>query len=184
VASSRHTWQIYRIILNVLDFSKLIGYDISDVKLIKTEIDKMNLEQMIRIHAKVLLETSSLPVSSISQITGLSAPSLWSIRRMVASLTSCVLLIDKLAHDLDVTYKLNPEPFEDGERARARKALFAGKTLDTTLVTALGWEDTIIAYNKLKTRVTSDQSRIPCESATWQPPVTRGIRRKLKGVKP
>ena len=144
----------------------------------------MNLEQMIRIHAKVLLETSSLPTSFISEITGLSAPSLWSIRRMTASSTSCVLLIDKLAHDLDITYKLNPEPFEDSDRARARKALFAGKTLDTELVKVLGWEDTIIAYNKLKTRVTSDQSPVQCESATWQPPVTRGIRKKLKKVKP
>ena len=144
----------------------------------------MNLEQMIRIHAKVLLETSSLPISFISKITGLSGPSLWSIRRMTASSTSCVLLIDKLAHDLDITYKLNPEPFEDSDRAKARKALFAGKTLDTALVKVLGWEDTIIAYNKLKTRVTSDQSQVGCAATTWQAPDTRGMRRKLKGVKP
>ena len=30
------------------------------------------------------------------------------------------------------------------------------------------------AYNKLKTRVTSDQSQVGCAATTWQAPDTRG----------
>lgn len=140
----------------------------------------MNLERIIKLHAKVLLETSTLPMSFISRITKLSGPTLWSIRRMTAGVAACVALMDALVHAPGISYKRNPTPFQDSDRAKAAESLLGGKILCPEIVKMLGWGDTVAAYEELRT-IEGNAGDVTILNPPKPIHVTR---RKLKGVKP